>query len=249
MKKHTNVYCCGFVSLICLFLFNCTAFCEIQEQQDEFKKLYDTWMSECAVKRKALLTCSILNVETPAFFKLVSFGKNNMEVLLDAYRKEKGNRSIARIFYEVTKLTLEEDLDWASNNMILQDYPYSYTIYPFVKDKNNFNTPDIYWWDHGRQMTPQLFAKKYADYQAAKKSGNEKDIKAKYTRLQNMGVIILPDLLAKIEAGETDLIPMFSELGDQKDLKTAAVCRAWWEANKKRYEVILDYKKDSKEKK
>ena len=150
---------------------------------------------------------------------------------------------------DILKMKLNRTFDSEKNEYLFADYPQFNEAYSKCND--DVKTMDIlpYWWYEGRKLTPQLFAKKYADYQAAKKSGNEKDIKAKYTLLQNMGVIILPDLLEKIEAGETDLIPMFSELGDQKDLKTAAVCRAWWDANKKRYEVILDYKKDSKEKK
>ena len=150
---------------------------------------------------------------------------------------------------DTLKIEFEEGSCGQPGKILLPDYNLSYKPPYALKNKKDYVSQLEVWWDHGRQLTPQVFARKYADYQAAKKSGNEKDIKAKYTLLQNMGVIILPDLLAKIEAGETDLIPMFSELIDQKDLKTAAVCRAWWEANEKRYEVILDYKKDSKEKK
>ena len=97
----------------------------------------------------------------------------------------------------------------------------------------------FYWWDEGRKLTPQVFAKKYAAYKSAK----AEDVKAKYTLLQNMGIIILPNLLEKIEGGDSDLIPMFNYLSDQKDLETAEECRIWWDANKERYAAILDYPK------
>ena len=58
-----------------------------------------------------------------------------------------------------------------------------------------------------------------------------------------MGIIILPNLLEKIESGDADLIPMFNFLSEQKDLTDAAQCHAWWEANKQRYAAILDYPK------
>jgi len=73
----------------------------------------------------------------------------------------------------------------------------------------------------------------------AKKADKDDDIKQAYIKLQNMGIIILPNLLKKIETGDTDLIPMFCYLSDQKDLKTADDCKRWWKTNKEKYKDIL----------
>ena len=93
----------------------------------------------------------------------------------------------------------------------------------------------------GRKLTPQVFAKKYENYKSARMT-RKSDAVHEFYLLQQMGIIILPNLLEKIEAGDSDLIPMFAYLSDQKDLKTAEECRTWWDASKKDYEVILDYR-------
>ncbi len=50
---------------------------------------------------------------------------------------------------------------------------------------------------------------------------------------------ILPDLLVKIEAGNTDLIPVFAKLCGREDLKTAADCRSTYDAAMAEYEAYL----------
>ena len=56
-----------------------------------------------------------------------------------------------------------------------------------------------------------------------------------------MGIIILPNLLEKIESGNKELIPMFKYLSDQKNLKTVEDCKTWWKENKIKYKDLLDY--------
>ena len=207
-----------------------------------------SWKNQVESYKNNKLLSYFPDHRTPLYFEIKNEGVIFIPALIRDLQKTKYVHD-DKLITDILKMDLNRTFASEKNEYLFADYPQFNEAYSKCND--DVKTMDIlpYWWDHGRQMTPQLFAQKYADYQTAKKSGNEKDIKAKYTLLQNMGVIILPDLLAKIEAGETDLIPMFSELGDQKDLKTAAVCRAWWDANKKRYEVILDYKKDSNVKK
>ena len=59
--------------------------------------------------------------------------------------------------------------------------------------------------------------------------------------LQNMGIIILPNILEKMEEGDETLLPMFVYLSGEKTLKTVADCHQWWEKNKEDYKIILDY--------
>lgn len=58
-----------------------------------------------------------------------------------------------------------------------------------------------------------------------------------------MGVIILPDLLKRIKAGDSDVIPMFSYLSNEKVSVDASSddCEKWWNENKSQYAEILNY--------
>ena len=56
-----------------------------------------------------------------------------------------------------------------------------------------------------------------------------------------MGIIILPNILGKMEEGDATLLPMFVYLSGESELKTVAECRQWWEKNKEDYKIILDY--------
>ncbi len=59
--------------------------------------------------------------------------------------------------------------------------------------------------------------------------------------LQNMGIIILPNLLEKMEGGDETLLPMFAYLSGQKNLKDVSECRKWWDANKGDFDDLLNY--------
>ena len=87
----------------------------------------------------------------------------------------------------------------------------------------------------------QIFKRKYETYQTAKNSGKEDELEKAYIKLQNMGIIILPNLLEKIESGDKELIPIFKYLSNQKNLKTVEDCKVWWEENKRKYKDLLNY--------
>ena len=62
-----------------------------------------------------------------------------------------------------------------------------------------------------------------------------------FERLQDMGVIILPDILEKMEGGDKSLLPMFVYLSGCNDLKSVGDCRRLWNMHKSEYKAILDY--------
>ena len=118
---------------------------------------------------------------------------------------------------------------------------YAYSPPVFQKGKVKFDSIWVYWWDSGRKLTPEIFKRKYETYQTAKNSGKEDELEKAYIKLQNMGIIILPNLLEKIESGDKELIPIFKYLSNQKNLKTVEDCKVWWEENKRKYKDLLNY--------
>ncbi len=71
--------------------------------------------------------------------------------------------------------------------------------------------------------------------------GEDLDKARAFERLQDMGVIILPDILEKMEGGDKSLLPMFVFLSGCNDLKSVGDCRRWWDTHKSEYKEILDY--------
>ena len=83
--------------------------------------------------------------------------------------------------------------------------------------------------------------KKYQEYLEARKEGNVETMAHRFELLQNMGIIILPNILEKMVGGDESLLPMFVYLSDCNELKSVDDCRRWWEKHKTEYKAILDY--------
>ncbi len=73
----------------------------------------------------------------------------------------------------------------------------------------------------------------------AKETAKQDALKT-FQEIKDMGIIILPNLLEKMEEGDETLLPIFTSLADNDRLKTVADCRTWWDANKQRYDVIVN---------
>jgi hypothetical protein len=70
-----------------------------------------------------------------------------------------------------------------------------------------------------------------------------KDAPDYYKRMRAMGIVVLPELANHIKAGETDLVPMMSDLTGAvaKDATIRQVLE-WWTANEKAWTVPMPCK-------
>jgi hypothetical protein len=99
-----------------------------------------------------------------------------------------------------------------------------------------------YWWREGRHMTPKLFGVLYGEWRAMKDSGDTAGAKDRYQRMVDLGIVALPCMVAKVQAGDRDLIPAIAELSDNavaKDATPEAV-QAWWARKKPELRVLLE---------
>lgn len=181
------------------------------------------------------------NYYNPKFYEILSQGPEIAAPLMLEYQN--GNQEAAIFFPKLFKMKFDSSFDRQQRVWLFHDYP-GFVYYPPGLHGQNKNCDDgiwDYWWRQGRKQTPEIFQQKYAAYEAAKQSGDDQSAAGAYLQLQNMGIIILPDLLDKIMSGDDDLIPMFSLLAGRSDLRIAAECNKWWTENKYRYNDIQRY--------
>ncbi len=113
----------------------------------------------------------------------------------------------------------------------------------FSELRNYDSIPKIWlqWFKNGRKWTQEKFDKYYTVLEETKqKRPNEKAAIMQARRdITKAGVGALPLLIDKIKQGETDLIPVVSQLSGydiKGDANSAAVLK-WWDANKERWTI------------
>ena len=186
---------------------------------------------------------SDLDYRTPRFNAILSEGCRISKPLVDEYLR--GDRNVMLFFPDLFKVRFSSVFDRSSKAYRFSDYP-DYIYYPpglqdNAENKNKYDGIWEYWWREGRRLTPQLFSAKYKSYTKSMKSVDEiRKVKA-VEELQNMGIIILPKLLEKMEEGDTTLVHIFAHLCGAQNIKNASECRKWWDAHKLNFRDLLDY--------
>ena len=167
--------------LVGLFLFGTISLWGITESE-----LYDeiaAWEKECyqPQSKSTPNPSSQTNFFTERFWRIAGYGP---EIIPYIVAKRKAGDSTVGIFLpEITKMSAKSRFDYNKKAYVWEDYPefqyvpkYLWPAMGIQEQKNIW----VYWWDEGRKLTPQLFAKKYADCQSAKAGGKEEEIKPIY---------------------------------------------------------------------
>jgi len=235
----------AFICILSSVLVFSTEFESKKMSREKFNELYQLWMKSIEKERsdfksKTSFSSMEVNIFTREYFDILNRGPINVGIIIELYKQDTRNKYLPSLFVGIVKLHFQDSFDRINKKIVLTDYGYSYTSIFRLKSNEPFNSPYLYWWDKGRKLTPKIFEKKYSEYIKINKNSGAKSIKEKYIALQNMGIIILPNLLKKIEKGDYSLIPIFNYLSNQK-LKTVNDCRKWWKINKDQYRDILHY--------
>ncbi len=239
------VFCCLAVLLFCHYYYP-------RDDEKEYEYLLRVWEKERAValkEWKSSLTISSRgpSYDTKSYTKLVSKSAKLIPFLI---RRIKGKRTqeeyghYMSLFVAILKIRFELEFLKDEGKLLLVDYDIKYLSridYKLRGKEEDFIYEYELWWDQGRSRTPEVFAKKYQAYSDARNAENTEEIARTFELLQNMGIIILPNILGKIEEGDETLLPMFVYLSGEKTLKTVADCHQWWEKNKEDYKIVLDY--------
>jgi len=98
-----------------------------------------------------------------------------------------------------------------------------------------------HWFKIGKNWTQEKFEEKYGKYTKEKRNHPKHETAIRYERrrIATLGVAALPLIIKKIEQGETDLIPLVSELTDNQINENADVSDVliWWQTNKNRWTI------------
>ncbi len=174
-----------------------------------------------------------------------------IESMLDAGEKQKIDTNVVgSSLTALTKLHLETKVNLEDINNITVtsiDFPEMGEL----KSNGNYSTKIWkYWFKNGKNWTKQKFDEEYIKYLQGK-SSDTNELFPEYKRNENrniltkLGVAALPLIIEKIEQGESDLIPLVSQLTDNRiknDVEVKDVL-SWWKANKEKW-IIFDYSQE-----
>lgn len=98
----------------------------------------------------------------------------------------------------------------------------------------------IYWWDHDLEKTNDVFKHYFDAWQRARADGNISSASQTMRNIRDMGIVVMPDLLANIEKGGADFINILSYLSDGGISAGASAeeCKQWWKLNKAKYIIV-----------
>ncbi len=224
--------------------------CLAQNDEKEYEHLFQLWQEDRALAFQEwnfTPTLSSLGPDerTKSYNALVAKSAKLIPFLLK-HIKDKRTQEEYRLYISLLSSILKIKFEYKylkdEKRLLLTDYDIKYPSLISLRMQGNeeeFVYEQELWWDHGRLRTPEVFAKKYQAYSDAIKEGDEKAISCKFEQLQNMGIIILPNLLEKMEGGDNTLLPMFAYLSGQNQLNNVSECRKWWDANKEDYNELL----------
>jgi len=76
----------------------------------------------------------------------------------------------------------------------------------------------------------------YAQWLTRNKEGNHEETHIFYERMKELGIAAVPCMIAKIDSGDEELIPLVAELTSEVDQDaTKGECLQWWDENKNRW--------------
>jgi len=204
-----------------------------------FEQRFSSWDNWCTVQGNHLLTIG------PEFKGLVDLGPPATGLLVEKMKKADAHQAgaLAEALLRITKKryppTILKPDDAAKRVALLSQ-----------------------WWQEGRKGTKAAFTTAVAHWKTAKAKSKllevdamtisyddvnktivrkptqeMTDLQRAYDELDNMGIEILPCLIEQFQAGEYDLLPLFSELSrvgatGKTVEERAQSLRKWWEAHK-----------------
>jgi hypothetical protein len=235
-KKYSSILCV-------LFCFSLKIMAQNKLIEKEFEERIDIWEKSIAESQKQFPMLSTPKIDNSYFKEIVNMGPQILPLLIKKIHANGNAGYLGPIVSTISKTHIQSYFDKQTKEYHFPDYPdFSYVPLAYRKDKKEYVNIWVYWWTNGRKKTVELFQKKYDALQEAKKLKTAKEIDENYKNIQDMGVVIIPEIISKIKLGEKDLIPIFAYLIDNQVSSTASSqeCEKWWLDNKDKYKVITD---------
>jgi hypothetical protein len=209
---------------------------------DKAKSLVDEWQREVKIVMGEMIPVShfrIYREDLESYNRMIGCGveiiPHILELAKEAFKID--SPSLEKVLYfqvfrDLTHKMFEkgahEDLDRERFKHLFQRY--------------------VNWWEHGYKEDSNKFDVLYEEYKKTKEP-------SVITEIQTIGIRILPQVINKIEEGDTFLIPLVEHLtsnykekkisitkrSDLTQEEKVALVKEWWKMNKTRYS--MDYEK------
>lgn len=242
-KENTIMKIINYISVSSLLLtFSFGIFAQDNNLKSKFEELFPKWKESILTAQPESKVSSRIRFDNSNFKEIVKLGVPILPLAIDKLKKN--DDWVGMLIPEITKTRIDSQFDKEKGVYVFEDYP-DFTYKPQYLRGNGETAKNIwvYWWEKGRKKTPELFAKKYANWKSAIDNGKPDETKKRYQDIQNLGIVALPEIVDKIKSGQKRLIPMFSYLVDNNVKETASPeeCLKWWEDNKKTYAEVINY--------
>jgi hypothetical protein len=113
-------------------------------------------------------------------------------------------------------------------------------------DRSEYENPDAYgsvhatnelhikWWKEGRRNTSEKFEMRYKKWKDLKKAGKTKEAEDQKLNIRHLGIDALPQMMERIESGDSELIPLVSSVTRDDLPSTSSITQAtdWWRQRK-----------------
>jgi hypothetical protein len=182
----------------------------------ELEQRIDAWM------KYRLTTRSSSDFSSNEYYdRIVELGPPALPYLID--RMEKGDWTFSAA---IGKITLKRFAD--------DERPKDYG-----GSSQSYANAVLQWWPKARKETPKRFDALHSRWKTLKSQGKEDQAREQSQAMRGLGVAGLPLLMAKINEGDRDLVPIVSEL-TRKEIDpnaTPAQCVSWWQTNKDKWAI------------
>jgi hypothetical protein len=206
--------------LVCCSLFVCCvarASVSNAELREVFEQKYEAW--KAWVKDHRML--SVLAANQP-FEDIIALGVPVLPYLVEKIEENPEDFHLEWAVRRISKKRFEKE-DWPDGRR---------------GDSISAAKMCVEWWNRGRHDTGEKFHQLYGRWKQLRSQGEREQARETYDMVINLGIAVLPYLVANVE-NEPELTPAILRLtGDQLPPNaTPAQCKQWWEKNRSKWEL------------
>jgi hypothetical protein len=195
-----------------------------------FEEKYNAWKEYMTSGSGRFM--STMGTSTPQFQEIIELGVPALPYIFEKMKDDS-------VMFFVTEKIIKKKFHPIRTGEDPNNRRWSVEEFPGINNVEKIHWDKLWlrWWKEDANKTPQQFESLYGDWKKLKEEAKETEAKEKYQRMTDLGIFALPSMMEKIKHGNTELIPMVSELTEGKVDKNAkkSDCLAWWQKNKQKW--------------
>ena len=218
MKTYALTKFCAQLTIGLLLVNQASRAADAAPPETEFEKAYRRWKVEIATTPEISNASDTRMFSCQSFKDLVNLG---LPVLPEVVAKLSEDVLLAPAVYQISRKRFPDEV--------------TRKLYTNEQVRRHYQT----WWSTAEQDTATSFTEEFGKWKQAKLEGKHPEAKTRLEHVKDLGRLALPHLFGNIAKGETDLIPIASELvnGAFSPTATPAQCEQWWSQNKAKWSI------------